>query len=296
MPCVCLSNTFRQWQTTKASKLELRKQELSRRQVTKQQCTEARQARHAQIRASWQAIRAQRQAQKLARQEQRRQRQQAKLLAKRAPRSAPTVIQPQLTLTKPASKITEETLHIPHPRKSLALTATVSQTLTAAISAQMLASKSAQVSKSGSQPASTRPDAHPSAAAQSRPLPTNVLNMPPITPEELHPGASRADLINAESRLGSRIFGPIPYGHRREFFHDRQNIWIWHEDWQDQTQHLHQLTVRYEVRASGVYKKISTGKYFRLEGDELDNFCQATKAYLYLIKKYLYRTPTAPAV
>lgn len=66
---------------------------------------------------------------------------------------------------------------------------------------------------------------------------------------------SRADLINAESRLGSQIFGPVPAGHRREFFHDRQNIWIWHEDWTE-AGHRHQLTVRYEVRRTGVYKKI----------------------------------------
>lgn len=243
MPCVCLANTFRQWQTIKASKLELRKQKM----------------------------------------------------VKRAPRHAPTVIQPKLILTKPVSKITEETLRIPHPRKPLALTATVSQTLTAAISTQMLAQRSTQASKFSPQSISAQLSAR-SSAAQPRPLHTNVLSLPPITSEELRPGASRADLINAESRLGSCIFGPIPYGHRREFFHDRKNIWIWHEDWQDQTQHLHQLTVRYEVRTSGVYKKISTGKYLRLEGDELENFCQATKAYLYLIKKYLYRTPATSAI
>lgn len=102
---------------------------------------------------------------------------------------------------------------------------------------------------------------------------------------------SRADLINAESRLGSAIFGPIPAGHRREFFHDQNNIWIWHEDWLDQQQNSHQMTVRYEVRSSGVYKKVSTGKYFKLEGDELENFRKATHAYLYMIKRYLYNKP-----
>lgn len=121
--------------------------------------------------------------------------------------------------------------------------------------------------------------------------PTNVLNVEPIRFEDLKPGSTRADLINAESRLGSAIFGPIPAGHRREFFHDRQNIWIWHEDWQDQAEQSHQMTVRYEVRTSGVYKKVAAGKYLRLEGDELENFRQATHAYLYMVKKYLYKTP-----
>ncbi len=99
---------------------------------------------------------------------------------------------------------------------------------------------------------------------------------------------SRAELINAESKLGSTIFGPVPDGHRREFFHDRENIWIWHEDWLDQNQHTHQVTVRYEVRPSGIYKKISAGKYIQLEGAELENFRQATKVYLHIIKQKLY--------
>ncbi len=99
---------------------------------------------------------------------------------------------------------------------------------------------------------------------------------------------SRADLINAESRLGSTIFGPIPDGHRREFFHDRENIWIWHESWVDSERHPRQLTVRYEVRPSGVYKKLSAGKYFKLDGAELENFLRATRTYLALIKQHIY--------
>lgn len=99
---------------------------------------------------------------------------------------------------------------------------------------------------------------------------------------------TRADLINAESRLGSTIFGPIPSGHRREFFHDRNNVWIWHEDWCDGQNNPHQMTVRYEVRTSGVYKKVSSGKYLKLEDEELENFRKATHAYLDVIKKNLY--------
>lgn len=99
---------------------------------------------------------------------------------------------------------------------------------------------------------------------------------------------SRAELINAESRLGSMIFGPIPEGHRREFFHDRENIWIWHESWIDADHHSRQLTVRYEVRPSGVYKKLSAGKYFKLDGAELENFRRATRTYLRLIKQHIY--------
>lgn len=108
------------------------------------------------------------------------------------------------------------------------------------------------------------------------------------TARHLRRRPTRAELINAESKLGSTIFGPVPDGHRREFFHDRENVWIWHEDWIDHEQHQRQMTVRYEVRPSGVYKKISAGKYIELKGAELENFRQATKVYLHIIKQKLY--------
>lgn len=108
------------------------------------------------------------------------------------------------------------------------------------------------------------------------------------TARQMHRRPTRAELINAESKLGSTIFGPVPAGHRREFFHDRENVWLWHEDWIDHEQHQRQLTVRYEVRPSGVYKKISAGKYIELKGAELENFRQATKVYLHIIKQKLY--------
>lgn len=110
----------------------------------------------------------------------------------------------------------------------------------------------------------------------------------PVVARQLRRHPSRADLINAESRIGSTIFGPIPKGHRREFFHDKNNIWIWHEDWFDHEDNLRQMTVRYEVRPSGIYKKISAGNYVQLAGNELVNFCQATHVYLYTIKQKLY--------
>lgn len=196
-----------------------------------------------------------------------------------------TAVQPVASPTSAPSRTDTTILRIPHSRSNLSTSsATVSQTLTAAISTRLR-----QTSRSNN----SAFQFHIAHAPKAQPnVPTNVLNFEPICPEDLQPGATRADLINAESRLGSAIFGPIPAGHRREFFHDRQNIWIWHEDWQDQTEQLHQMTVRYEVRTSGVYKKISTGKYLRLEGDELENFRRATHAYLYLVKKYLYKTPT----
>ncbi len=146
----------------------------------------------------------------------------------------------------------------------------------------------AEVSSEAPSDASFLKVPHPKAAPNlSTPAAT------PKAPRRYRPSVrmTRADLINAESKLGSTIFGPIPAGHRREFFHDQKNIWIWHEDWYDGQHNPHQMTVRYEVRTSGVYKKIATGKYIKLEDEELNNFRKATHAYLYVIKKNLYNRP-----
>ena len=96
------------------------------------------------------------------------------------------------------------------------------------------------------------------------------------------------DLINAESELGRTLFGPIPVGHRREFFAARKNVWNWHESWQDKFGALQDLTVRYEVRPTGVYKRANQGGYERIEGEELKNFRRAAHLYLDLVKSKLY--------
>ena len=96
------------------------------------------------------------------------------------------------------------------------------------------------------------------------------------------------DLINAESELGRTLFGPIPEGHQREFFEYRKNVWIWHENWVDNFGKLQQMTIRYEVHPTGVYKKSNGSNYKRIDGAELNNFRQATKTYLELVKTKLY--------
>jgi hypothetical protein len=96
------------------------------------------------------------------------------------------------------------------------------------------------------------------------------------------------DLIEAESELGKTIFGPIPSGHQRKFFEYRKNVWIWHETFIDPSGAMQEMTVRYEVRPNGVFKRPGNGKYLRIEGVELDNFRKAAKAYLELVKSKLY--------
>ncbi len=87
-------------------------------------------------------------------------------------------------------------------------------------------------------------------------------------------------LINAESALGRMLFGEVQPGHQREFFCLQKNVWIWYEDGK---------TIRYEVRESGVYKKVDRGHYSKISGAELEHFRAAAKAYLQLLKMNLYK-------
>ena len=93
--------------------------------------------------------------------------------------------------------------------------------------------------------------------------------------------AVERNLINAESARGRTVFGSIRPGHSREFFCLKKNVWIWYEDG---------VTIRYEVRKNGVYKKVGEEEYYKkIEGAELTNFKNATKAYLKLIKQSIYQ-------
>lgn len=96
------------------------------------------------------------------------------------------------------------------------------------------------------------------------------------------------ELINAESSLGRTIFGPIPEGHQREFFESKKNVWIWHESFTDKQGIFRAMTIRYEVKPNGVFKRVDRGNYQRIEGQELDNFRKAAHSYLSLVKAKLY--------
>ena len=96
------------------------------------------------------------------------------------------------------------------------------------------------------------------------------------------------DLINAESEIGKTVFGPVPVGHNREFFKHKGNVWIWYEDYKDAFGKTNNMTIRYEVRPAGVYKKVGGDSYVKIEGAELDNFREAAKKYLELVKTKLY--------
>lgn len=98
---------------------------------------------------------------------------------------------------------------------------------------------------------------------------------------------TEADLINAESRLGATLFGPIPAGHRREFFRYKHNIWIFHESWEENGKVV-ESTITYEVKENGVFKCPLGDEYKKIRGEELENFKKATRAYLKIVKSKLY--------
>lgn len=95
------------------------------------------------------------------------------------------------------------------------------------------------------------------------------------------------DLINAESQLGATLFGPVPNGHRREFFRFQHNVWVYHESWTTNGKNM-ESTITYEVRENGVYKLPLGGQYIKIKGAELENFRKAVHEYLKIIKSRLY--------
>lgn len=98
------------------------------------------------------------------------------------------------------------------------------------------------------------------------------------------------ELLQLESEIGSKLFGDIPAGHRREFFCLDENTWIWHEEWVDsKTKKREQMTTRYEVSESGVLKVLEGARYAYIEGAELNNFAIATKLYYEQVARDIYK-------
>lgn len=62
------------------------------------------------------------------------------------------------------------------------------------------------------------------------------------------------DLIRQEAKIGGTLFGPIPAGHRREFFCLDEHTWVWYEEWIDHAGRKQTKTTRYDVRPNGVLK------------------------------------------
>jgi hypothetical protein len=101
------------------------------------------------------------------------------------------------------------------------------------------------------------------------------------------------ELLKLESEVGSKLFGPIPDGHRREFFCLDEKTWIWHEEWIGSGRKLETSTIRYEVNEHGVLKVEEGARYSYLEGEELQNFSLAVRLYYEQVAREVYKRDPA---
>lgn len=86
-------------------------------------------------------------------------------------------------------------------------------------------------------------------------------------------------LLRREAKMGGALFGPIPEGHRREFFCLDTHTWVWHEEWVDTQNTLQSVTTRYDVRPHGILKSQGTNAYQLVKGEELRNFYRAARMF-----------------
>lgn len=93
-----------------------------------------------------------------------------------------------------------------------------------------------------------------------------------------HRARQERQLIKMESKIGGQLFGPVPKGHRREFFCLDHYTWVWHEEWTEKGERK-SITTRYEARPSGVLKIQDGQAYQRLSEPEARNLYWAIELY-----------------
>lgn len=116
---------------------------------------------------------------------------------------------------------------------------------------------------------------------------TSTLRMPK---KHLFRKFTERELIQLESEIGATLFGPIPPGHRREFFCLDENTWIWYEEGINaETGQPEEVTTRYEVHDNGILKVQDGSRYTFIEGAELDNLVVATRMYYEQVARGIYK-------
>ncbi|MEO8784968.1 MAG: hypothetical protein ABI221_01390 [Candidatus Saccharimonadales bacterium] len=95
------------------------------------------------------------------------------------------------------------------------------------------------------------------------------------------------NFIRHEAKIGGKLFGPVPKGHRRDFFCLDQKTWVWHEEWiQDGQRQVR--TTRYDVRPDGILKAQDGQNYQRIGAEEAKNLKAAALAYRRHVKDEIY--------
>jgi hypothetical protein len=87
------------------------------------------------------------------------------------------------------------------------------------------------------------------------------------------------NLIRREAKIGGELFGPIPKGHRREFFCLDEHTWVWHEEWLDANNQRRIKTTRYDVRPNGIIKVQDGRPSQYVTKEEARNLYHATTLY-----------------
>lgn len=110
-------------------------------------------------------------------------------------------------------------------------------------------------------------------------------------PKKLRPfkKMTERELIQLESEIGRELFGPIPKGHRREFFNLDEKTWIWYDEFTDNQGIKQSTTTRYEVQDTGILKAQDGAKYSYVEAEELKNLTLAVQMYYEQVMRGVYK-------
>lgn len=96
-----------------------------------------------------------------------------------------------------------------------------------------------------------------------------------------------SNLIRHEAKIGGEVFGPIPAGHRREFFCLDEHTWVWHEEWRDETGQQRVRTTRYDMRPDGILKT-QDRHYQRVSASEATRLGKAIDLYMERVNREMY--------
>lgn len=96
-----------------------------------------------------------------------------------------------------------------------------------------------------------------------------------------------SNLIRHEAKIGGEVFGPVPAGHRREFFCLDEHTWVWHEEWRDSAGVQHVRTTRYDMRPDGILKA-QNGHYRRVDAQEAGRLSKAIDVYMERVNREMY--------
>lgn len=87
------------------------------------------------------------------------------------------------------------------------------------------------------------------------------------------------EVLRYVAKVGGQLFGPIPKGHRREFFNLDKHTWVWHEEWVDNHGQRQAVMTQYHIRPDGILKSQGDQTYRRISHAELHNLYQAVELY-----------------